>query len=174
MTSKRLVLLPALACTGLLSASATSAAAPTGYEMSVYTDHRSGMQVLAGDYDSAIHAAKRDAGVGGALSRLVLATNLCVAYTMKEAFSDAAGACDKALRLASRAEGWARSSERTVMIARALTNRGVLRVLMGDTAGAEEDFERAAGVGARWGGPEPQSGASQGIADLQRDVGSSR
>jgi tetratricopeptide (TPR) repeat protein len=126
-----------------LLASAPNAGAET-FEMSAYTNMPGGTEVMSGDYDAAIAAARRP--TRDTETQLVASTNLCVAYTLKGAFSEALGSCERALSLAKRIDrAWpSRSYSETPAMVKALSNRGVLRALTGDSMGAESDFRRAA------------------------------
>jgi hypothetical protein len=75
---------------------------------------------------------------------LVAATNLCVAYTVTRELDRAFEACAEALTLARRVDKGTSARFRSTATARALTNRGVLRAVSGDTLGAAADFREAA------------------------------
>lgn len=132
----------------LLALSAGAAAAEAGYEMSSYVDSPSGRRVLAGDYEGAIDLASLRVAAPKLETRLMESSNLCVAYTLTSDFDAAREACDEAVTLAKRVD--ARESHLTFRsaseTARAMTNRGVLRAVVGDAAGAESDFREAAAM----------------------------
>lgn len=119
------------------------------YEMRAYTNQPGGPELMAGDYDAAIEAATVRAWIPDGTSRLGISTNLCVAYTIERQFAEAEAACAKALDLAGSLERTrtlgARVREET---AKALINRGVLRAVASDPAGAASDFRRALSVRA--------------------------
>jgi hypothetical protein len=85
---------------------------------------------------------------------LTAATNLCVAYTVKRELEGAYTACGEALTLARRVDkapgARLRGSPAT---ARALTNRGVLRAIAGDSLGAAADFRDADRLADTWAAP---------------------
>jgi hypothetical protein len=129
----------------LACASAWSVGAAAGsFELGSYLNHPGGKEIAARDYASAIKTASVWKSSAGVMDPLVVATNLCVAYTATGAFPEARGACDRAVELARRAD--AGSSIRVptgTATSRALSNRGVLRALNGDAAGAATDFRAA-------------------------------
>ena len=118
------------------------------YTMTVYSDSRYGMRVLNGDLDKAIESisvSKRNRR-----GEFESKTNLCVAHTKKGELEAARSVCDAAvstarqdvsIRKTSRASDFAAARERQLAVA--LSNRGVLRVVDGDTALAKADFEEA-------------------------------
>jgi hypothetical protein len=126
------------------------AAAGAGFELGSYSNWPGGAQIAARDYAGAIKAAAAPVAVTG-LDPLVAATNLCVAYTVTGAFAEARGACDRAVDLARREDAAAsgRFSSETAT-SRALSNRGVLRAMLGDTAGAAGDFREASKLHDAW------------------------
>lgn len=67
-------------------------------------------------------------------------TNLCVAYTLNQQYTDAAPYCEQAVEISS-------SSDST-KLAMALTNRGVLSAITGNLTNAVKDFERASSLDA--------------------------
>ena len=129
-----------------LASSARLAAEERPFEMGVYTNDVSGTQALAGDYDAAIASAARGARPHDGMDALVLSTNLCVAYTAKGNFPHAAWSCDRAVRIALETDGrsYPLAAGAGSMIARAFSNRGVLRALSGSSDAAAADFRRAA------------------------------
>ncbi len=122
------------------------------FEMVVYSDSAQGKRLIEGDYDEAL-----------AMSEAVNATrfeslnNRCVSLTVSGELSKAEVVCDSAVRAARRsAAAYAgRYSPHGVAgdvrtnRAMAFTNRGVLRALQGDRAGAREDFETAVDLSSR-------------------------
>lgn len=144
---KRKVLAMAAALTTAVGLS-TSAAADSAYEMIAYLESLSGSRLAAGDYAGAIDFATKRLHGGTAMSRLVEHTNLCVAYTVVRDFALARERCDTALELARHVDedlshGVSRTEQET---AKAMTNRGVLKAMTGDVAGAASDFRRALAV----------------------------
>jgi hypothetical protein len=120
------------------------------YEMHAYTNRPSGPDVIAGDYDQAIAAATSLSASPDLIDRLVANTNLCVAYTLTAVFDKAVPACDDALVLAKRADGPSSGTiHESTATMKALTNRGVLRALSGDSIGAARDFRKAVAMAGR-------------------------
>jgi hypothetical protein len=119
--------------------------------MGSYSNAPGGKEIEAGNYDAAIVLASTRAphDLEGAL---IAATNLCVAYTIKRDLDGAYDACAEALTLARRVDK-ATSTRRATATARALTNRGVLRAVSGDTLGAAADFREAARSSSDWAAP---------------------
>lgn len=79
--------------------------------------------------------------------------NLCVAYAKTRALYEAVVACETALEARKRydAPSYFRSSYEKLQVrdrAVALSNRGVLRAVMGDKDGAREDFEASLALDA--------------------------
>ncbi len=142
----------AAAAGAFISGHADAGGAP--FEMSAYTNSPGGPEIMAGDYAAAIAAAK--CGVSGfdSTSLLVGATNLCVAYTVRRAFEKAVTACNEAVTLAASEESdlLGRPHEGPAS-AKALSNRGVLRALMGRPAAAAADFHKAMALGGSWPAP---------------------
>src|SRR5690606_5964825 len=126
-----------------------ASAAESTYEMISYVESPSGALVAAGDYAGAIDVATKRLR-GSSEDLLVEHTNLCVAYTATRDYVDARSSCDAALELAravdaSRARKTFRMDHET---AKAMTNRGVLKALTGDVAGAADDFRKATAMSA--------------------------
>jgi Flp pilus assembly protein TadD len=143
-TRKSSLALIALAC----AAASPLAASAEGksFEMASYLGFPGGREVVTGDYKAAIASASKAKAGPSALSPLVSATNLCVAYTATGAFPEARGACDRAVELARREDAMATRplAASNTATSRALSNRGVLRALNGDASGAAGDFRAAA------------------------------
>lgn len=142
--------LTVMGITALSAASATSAAS---LEMGSYSNEPGGMEIEAGDYDAAIAAASSPVWRYDVEGALIAATNLCVAYTMKRELEGAFEACEKALTLARRVDKATGARLRASATARALTNRGVLRAVTGDSIGAASDFREATRSSGRWAAP---------------------
>ena len=149
-------------CLGLCAlAPVASAAEATSYEMGAYINAPGGSEIEKGDYTAAIAIAESVPKLDSE-SQLVAATNLCVALTVTRALGKAAPACNRALSLARAAESSIRSIRMThEATIRALTNRGVLRAVSGDSIGAAADFRIAAKMSGNW--PAP----SQNLAYLE-------
>lgn len=133
--------LVALACAYGVSANAI---AKEAFEMSSYSNWAGGAHIDAGDYPGAVAAASRRSMTSEVTSVLGAATNLCVAYTVSRELTLARKACDKAVSMAKRVDDseWARLPSESAT-ASALSNRGVLRALSGDSVGAASDFRAA-------------------------------
>jgi Flp pilus assembly protein TadD len=152
-------LLSSVTLAALASVVSTSAvSAEHRYEMTFYDARPGGAEIVSGDYDAAIAAARRGQALD-ADSRLVAATNLCVAYTVQRAFAEAEKSCGYAVNLAITADRRPRLRRGESAGAKALSNRGVLRALRGDAERAFADFRRAALNAPAWGVPERNSQA---------------
>ena len=139
---------------GATALSIVSAAAAASFEVSSYSSAPGGKEIEAGDYDAAIALASSPMWRRYAEEELVAATNLCVAYTVKSEFKAAEGACAEALTLARRADKATGARLRgNLATARALTNRGVLRAVTGDSLSAARDFRAAERLGGEWDAP---------------------
>lgn len=98
--------------------------------------------LLRGDYESglaellAAHAAAPERNV------VPLASNICAAQVKLAQYAQAAVSCERAV--GGPAAAGSTGAEARLLQAAALVNRGVLRVLRGDAAGADADFDRAA------------------------------
>lgn len=155
----RVPCLTAICATTLLAAQpATADGVPSVYEMSVIEDTAQGRRLTKGDYTNAIEELEAPALFDRAT--FAKSNNLCVAYTMTMKFDEAALACDAALEIRERvrlpAPWYASAINRTKVRdkALALSNRGVLRAVTGDVAGARADFERAIALEAELDAPE--------------------
>ena len=139
----------ALACASL--SPVTHAEGAAVYELASYSNGPGGKELAMGDYANAM-ARSSAAGMTDIETRLVAATNLCVAQTASRAFAAARTSCDRAVELARRIDG---SEQRGIRrgpsaTARALSNRGVLRALSGDPTGAARDLRAAATQSGSW------------------------
>jgi Flp pilus assembly protein TadD len=142
-----------LACASAWSLGA--AAEGTSFELGSYLNYPGGKEIAARDYAGAIKSASMAKGHTGISHPLVAATNLCVAYTATGAFPEARSACDRAVELAHREDVIAsRAFTKETATSRALSNRGVLRALNGDSPGAASDFRAAAKLRAAWAAAE--------------------
>jgi hypothetical protein len=153
-------LLCALACVSFAPLAHAEGAA--AYELASYSNGPGGKEVATGDYAAAITRASL-AGAADLRTRLVAATNLCVAQTASRAFAAARSSCDRAIELAHRVDGTEQRGIRrgTSATARALSNRGVLRALSGDPTGAARDLRAASMESGAW------NGAAQNLAHLE-------
>lgn len=133
----------------------TAAAVSPDYAMVVFDESRHADQVKSLDYATTRNAvAALEAAGAESFDAL---NNLCVAYTMTQAFDEAEAACnaavavDKAPEAGVSASAFAPGGHSRKTLARdreavALSNRGVLRAVTGDLVGARGDFERASAV----------------------------
>ena len=118
------------------------------YQMAVFSDVAHGTKVLSGDYDQAItkiHTGSRSA------DELHTQTNLCVAYVKSGDVDAAEKACEEAV-LAAKSLGSATlpsfigvspAQRRARYLAIALSNRGVVKAVLGDLEAARKDFADA-------------------------------
>jgi hypothetical protein len=145
LARKKIALLLSAAFANGVGSLAARADEKSSMELGYYSNWPGGKELAAHDYAAAIAAAS-SVGVGAdSTTALVGATNLCVAYTMTKAFREAVESCDAAVTLARQVDGpTSRSLPRPDATARALSNRGVLRALSGDVAGAARDLQSAA------------------------------
>lgn len=116
----------------------------TAFELVAIGNQAFGSLIVNGEYQTALG---RIAG-RSRLYPFAAATNQCVALTMLGRLEEAAAFCDKAIEIAARAglpgpRHWKGRSVVASQGALAYSNRGVMRVLRGDVAGATEDFRVA-------------------------------
>lgn len=104
------------------------------YRMAAISDAAYGEDLLLGQYERLIGE------LGGKKvrqsERFVVHNNLCVAYVLAKDLDNARRACDVAVKTSAR-------SQIAKHVAVALTNRGVIYALSGDTAAARRDFKAA-------------------------------
>lgn len=112
------------------------------YVMTVIGDRAAGEQVISGAYGQAIESLT--ANTTKRSSRFAAANNLCVAYTKTNRLSEAESACSAAIR-SSKATyaSWYDVNRKRDFYAVALSNRGVIRAVSGDTEQARQDFRAA-------------------------------
>ena len=121
---------------------------PAAYVMTVYDNVSHGQAILDGPAEEAIaRLASRHRK-----DLLTDRTNLCVAYVKAKQIGKAADACDSAIRASESearrlklSEPFGRRSDRIADTGRAiaLTNRGVVHALAGETDRARVMFEKA-------------------------------
>lgn len=145
------------------------------FEMTVVSDEAFGRQVMAGELEVAIERIETSSG--RAADEFFAQNNLCVAYTKNGQFNDAEKACDAAIAK-TLSKRRLRNSDNTQVdrryAAMALSNRGVLRALMGEKGRAAEDFSAAVDLKARIGAPKRnlaylQTRADGAVTMLQTD-----
>jgi tetratricopeptide (TPR) repeat protein len=137
-----------MACVPAWSEAEGTRAEQPRFEMAVFSDSAHGAKILSGNYDKAItkiHTGSRSA------DELHVQTNLCVAYAKSGDMEAAETACEEAVVLAksvrknntSSFSGETAAQRHARYLAIALSNRGVLRAVMGDREGAKKDFDAA-------------------------------
>ena len=146
ITPAVLLLLGAFSSTHLAAQSAEM----EGFALTAVVDRAHGDLIMAGRYELA-EARNRPADRFVKRPETVTpfsydaTTNLCVARTLLG--EDAEGICSAAVRAAQAAHDAGRRGRDTRHhLAAALSNRGVVRALAGDDAGARADFARAAAL----------------------------
>jgi len=137
----------------LLTVSAAAEETAAGFEMAVIQDVAYGTEIVAGNFRAAI------LGINSERSRaedaFATRNNLCVALTMNSKFEKALPECNEAIAISverlkvQKRFGYIAGTRN---LAIALSNRGVLRLLIGETELARDDFHEArmlrAGVAA--------------------------
>ena len=140
----------AVACTP-----AWSDTSKPNYEMAFFTDSAQGSKILTGKYEQAIAKINTKTSYNDSLH---VKTNLCVAYTKSGNIEEAAVACEEAV-VAAKTFRKVRRSDLAVetpaqirarYLAIALSNRGVLKAVMGDFDAARADFDAALAQQARF------------------------
>jgi predicted negative regulator of RcsB-dependent stress response len=131
--------------TGMVAAFASIAQAQensAAYVMTVIDDRAAGDQVISGAYSQAIESLT--ANTAKRSSTFAASNNLCVAYTKTNRLSEAEQACSTALRTskATYASSYDVNVKRDFH-AVALSNRGVIRAVSGNTDQARQDFKTA-------------------------------
>lgn len=144
-------MLPLALCAGLTLSMATAAFAaeqPHPFVLTAYPAAIGGHALLAGRYPAALQQLRGHTSPA-ALDAAAVSTNRCVALSMTAQWHAAQAACDSAVREASEARldspTWALGSsiDSDERLAAAYTDRGVMRWLSHDQAGAQQDFSRA-------------------------------
>ena len=124
----------------LAAVSLSQAVFAKGYQMSIVPGHSQGYLVQQGRYEEAMSSISL---VGS--RQFPANTNLCVAQAKAGHLIEARASCERAVD-AARIDakiGKRVNHNYAADLAVALTNRGVLRVILGDLAGAEKDFRMA-------------------------------
>ena len=118
------------------------------YKMTVIKDEAHGRRVTAGKYELAIDKITR--GGVRAKDRFADQVNLCVAYAKTKDIENANASCNAALAGLKKQETRATRNKRSLLysnyqrnLAVALSNRGVLFAVSGDTERAKENFAAA-------------------------------
>ena len=129
------------------------------YTMAVMSETAYGNTIMDGKYTRAIDKINQKAGRYDAFSK---GTNLCVAYTKSGELDLAEEACEAAVVAASKAKqkrksgvlAGAVSHSRDRDLAIALSNRGVLRAVKGQSQQARDDFDAALALNSRLSAPK--------------------
>jgi len=117
--------------------------------LTIYEDAAGSGEILAKEYDDAIEIISSTHATG--VDKILLANNLCVAYTLAGNLVLAETACDNAIHEASRrknyGDDWFKINmafrTQRLYTARAFANRSVLRKVAGNVEGSDRDSERA-------------------------------
>ncbi len=145
------LVLPLALYAGLtLSMATTTFAAeqPHPFVLTAYPTAAGGHDLLAGRYPAALQQLRGHTSPA-ALDAAAVSTNRCVALSMTAQWHAAQTACDTAVREASSARldspTWTvwTSRDGDKRLAAAYADRGVMRWLSHDHAGAQQDFSRA-------------------------------
>ena len=149
--TRNALVLPLALCAGLTLSMATPAFAaeqPHPFVLTAYPTVAGGHDLLAGRYPAALQQLRGRTNPA-ALDAAAVSANRCVALSMTSQWHAAQTACDTAVREASDARldrpTWAvwSSVEGDKRLAAAYADRGVMRWLSHDHAGAQQDFARA-------------------------------
>ena len=145
------LVLPLALCAGLTLSMATAAFAaeqPHPFVLTAYPTAIGGHALLAGRYPAALQQLRAHTSPA-AFDAAAVSTNRCVALSMSAQWPAAQAACDSAVREASQARldspAWTVGSgvDGDQRLAVAYADRGVMRWLSHDRAGAQQDFARA-------------------------------
>lgn len=126
-----------------LLANGALAQIPPAYRLAAIDNEANGHTVVAGDYDKAITRLRTKAD--SRAPRFSEHNNLCVALVASGRLDAATESCEQAVQAGHKLVRRNRHAPLHIRrdYAIALSNRGVLRVLDGDVAGARNDFEAA-------------------------------
>jgi tetratricopeptide (TPR) repeat protein len=112
------------------------------YVMTVIDDRAAGEQVISGAYAQAIESLT--ANTAKRSTAFAASNNLCVAYTKTNRLPEAEQACSTALRTGKTTyASWYDVNGKRDFYAVALSNRGVIRAVSGNTDQARQDFKAA-------------------------------
>jgi tetratricopeptide (TPR) repeat protein len=112
------------------------------YVMTVIDDQAAGDQVVSGAYGQAIESLTALISKPG--NKFAVNNNLCVAFTKTNRLPEAEQACSAALRTSRTTyASWYDINSKRDFYAVALSNRGVIRAVSGDTEQARQDFRTA-------------------------------
>jgi len=144
IVSAALLIASTVASADQVEASArTDDAESSAYILSVDSNSPGIEHLNSGDYDAAITAAGTTAQHSQILSAHLV---MCAAHIRKASIVAAQYVCDMAIELAQQPITTSRNPhghKNREGLAMAYSNRGVLRAVSGDSAGANADFERA-------------------------------
>lgn len=125
----------------LIAAAATAHDVQDKFELTVIRNAAHGAKITSGKPNDAIEELSQGHFRSG--ERFFAENNLCVALTMTAKFAAASESCERAVGLMLEQ----RSNDDSRVVARyyamALSNRGVLNALAGDSDLARDDFESA-------------------------------
>lgn len=127
----------------LADATPSADSVPTGYYLSIDEGSAGSDELLRGDYDAAVTAARQAAHSSRSLSAYL---TLCAAYVRSNALDAAVAACDRAVELAEvpiTTLRFPHGHTNREGLAKAYLNRGVLRTALGEFQAARADFEFA-------------------------------
>jgi len=131
-----------------MTANAFAAGHQHSFVLTAYPTAAGGQDLVTGRYRTAARQLRYGAS-GRGPNAAAVNTNRCVAYFMTQQWHAAQSACDTAVHDANRdrfdSPSWAGWSNTTgdARLAAAYTDRGVMRWLSDDEAGAEKDFAKA-------------------------------
>ena len=116
----------------------------TSFEMIVVSDAAYGKQIKSGQ--TALAIEKIEATPVRSSQKFFAKNNLCVAYTMTGDFAKAMAECNAAIETIQAQATFLDDLESVInarYTAMALSNRGVLQAMLGETDLARSDFEKA-------------------------------
>jgi hypothetical protein len=133
----------------LLLATAAQAADPAhSFVLTAYSNSAGGADLVSGNYQAASEALHH-AATFSASDESAISNNRCVALTVTHQWTDARGACDRAVRDAQQEKNllpsyqyWARKLK-SEYLAVALSNRAVLHWMASESDAAANDLKRA-------------------------------
>jgi tetratricopeptide (TPR) repeat protein len=125
-----------------LATTAALAQDSSGLELRAYIGEPGWSHIADGSYTEAAKEIQSMLRSADLMEQIAAYNNLCVATTMLREFEAAESACDSAVNRAKRYERQYGNRDRSAS-STALSNRGVLNILLGNPDGALADLERA-------------------------------
>ncbi len=125
-----------------LFASLAQAEDSSGLELRAYVDQPGWSHIVEGSYAEAAEVIEARLRSVDLIEQIAAYNNLCVARTMLRELEAASAACNSAVNRAKIYERRYGNHDRSAT-STALSNRGVLHILMGDAENAIADLERA-------------------------------